>query len=103
MSKGPELMNRFSFFFEGERISASEGDSVAAALLNSGKYSLGERLNGKERGLYCGMGVCNECLVNINGERGLRSCMESAEPNAVVQREIAVSYTHLTLPTIYSV
>ena len=47
MSKGPELMNRFSFYFEGERISASEGDSVAAALLNSGKYSLGERLNGK--------------------------------------------------------
>ena len=93
MSKGPELMNRFSFFFEGERISASEGDSVAAALLNSGKYSLGERLNGKERGLYCGMGVCNECLVNINGERGLRSCMESAEPNAVVQREIDTRWT----------
>ena len=45
-------------------------------------------MNGKHRGLYCGMGVCNECLVTINGERGIRACMQYLEPNAVVEKEI---------------
>ena len=86
-------MKKFKFYFDGEEISASEGDSVAAALLNAGKYVFGERVNGKERGLYCGMGVCNECLVTVDGERGLRSCMLSAKPNALVQREIDTKWT----------
>ncbi|MEK9571525.1 MAG: (2Fe-2S)-binding protein [Paracoccaceae bacterium] len=80
-------MNEFKFYFDGEKISASKGDSVAAALLNSGKYVFGERVNGKERGLFCGMGVCNECLVTVDGERGLRSCMVPAKPNGLAQKE----------------
>ena len=86
-------MKKFNFYFDGKKISASEGDSIAAALLDSGKYIFGERVNGKERGLYCGMGVCNECLVTVNGERGVRSCMQSAEPNSIVQREIDTKWT----------
>tara|TARA_B100000674_G_scaffold308775_1_gene256479 strand:+ start:2474 stop:5332 length:2859 start_codon:yes stop_codon:yes gene_type:complete len=81
-------MSKFKFYFNGETISAVKGDSVAAALLNSKKAVLGERINGNQRGLYCGMGVCNECLVTINGERGLRACMQSAKPNAFVESEI---------------
>ena len=81
-------MKKFNFFFNGEELPASKGDSVAAALLNSGKNIFGERMNGKHRGLYCGMGVCNECLVTINGERGIRACMQYLEPNAVVEKEI---------------
>jgi aerobic-type carbon monoxide dehydrogenase small subunit (CoxS/CutS family) len=81
-------VKKFNFFFNGEELPASKGDSVAAALLNSGKNIFGERMNGKHRGLYCGMGVCNECLVTINGERGIRACMQYLEPNAVVEKEI---------------
>ena len=54
-------MKKFNFYFDGKKVSAFEGDSIAAALLDSGKYISGERVNGKKRGLYCGMGVCNEC------------------------------------------
>ena len=89
-------MTKFDFFFEEERISATEGDSVAAALLNADKLVLGERINGNPRGAYCGMGICSECLVTINGQRGLRACMQAAEPGAVVEKEADQNCSKIT-------
>ena len=80
-------MTNINFRFEGEQVRASKGDSIAAALLNAGKLVLGERINGQPRGAYCGMGICSECLVTINGQRGLRACLQVAEPGLVVEKE----------------
>lgn len=80
-------MNALDFIFQGKCFTASKGDSVAAALLNAGEYVLGERINGEQRGAFCGMGVCNECLVTINGQRGFRACMQIIKPGDVIEKE----------------
>ncbi len=80
-------MQSFNFIFEGKNFTGKEGDSVAAALLNFNESVLGARLNGEDRGAYCGMGVCNECLVTINGKRGLRACMHTLKPGDVIEKE----------------
>jgi predicted molibdopterin-dependent oxidoreductase YjgC len=74
---------------DGRGIPAFAGESVAAALLAAGIRALRE--TGREkapRGLYCGMGVCFECLVQIDGRPNLRACMTSvADGMHVVTRQ----------------
>lgn len=61
--------------FNGSTISAPAGASVAAALLASGRTSWRTTRSGRPRGLFCGIGVCFDCLVDIDGESGQRACM----------------------------
>jgi predicted molibdopterin-dependent oxidoreductase YjgC len=50
------------------------GTTVAAALLMAGARAFRRSPSGEPRGPLCGMGVCFECLVTIDGESGVRSC-----------------------------
>lgn len=61
--------------FNGEPISCAPGASVAAALIATGRKGWRDTRGGAERGLFCGIGVCFDCLVDIDGESGQRSCM----------------------------
>lgn len=63
------------FDYEGERIDALEGESIAAALANASRNRYRETRAGERRGLYCGMGNCFECLVCVDGKAGQRACM----------------------------
>lgn len=61
--------------FDGEPISCPAGASVAAALISTGKRAWRETRSGAQRGLFCGIGVCFDCIVEIDGESGQRACM----------------------------
>ncbi len=61
---------------DGRLIDAYEGDTIAAALLSAGIRRF--RLSPKEkqpRSLYCGMGICFECLVTVDGVHAVRACV----------------------------
>lgn len=76
------------FCFEGRRIEAREGDSVAAALLAAGVDRVRSTTNGGSPRLpYCLMGVCFECLVEIDGEANLQSCMVEVKAGMKVKRQ----------------
>jgi sarcosine oxidase, subunit alpha len=65
---------------DGKTIDAYQGETIAAALLSAGIRTF--RLSQKHkqpRGLYCGMGVCYECQVTVNGVHGVRACLEPVE------------------------
>ncbi len=53
-----------------------EGASLAAALLNAGYSTLRVSVSGEARGPICGMGVCFECRVTVDGQTGQRACLE---------------------------
>ena len=60
---------------DGVPLAAYRGQTIAAALYASGRRVFrSNRINGKPRGLYCGMGVCFDCIVKVNGESS-RACM----------------------------
>lgn len=77
--------DRFSISFEGRAIEAWPGESVAAALINAGESAMRTTARGAPRGLWCGMGVCGECRVVIDGAVA-RACMAMAKPGQVVTR-----------------
>lgn len=62
--------------FDGQPIDAREGDSVAAALLVAGHATTRTSpAGGEPRGPYCMMGVCFDCLVEIDGTSNVQACM----------------------------
>ena len=67
-----------SIEFEGRAVPAIEGETVAAALTAAGVAALRRTRNGEARGVFCGMGVCFECLVTVDGRSGQRACMTGA-------------------------
>lgn len=54
---------------------ARPGQTVAALLLAAGQVSWRDtRTGGKPRGLFCGIGVCFDCLVVVNRIPDVRAC-----------------------------
>jgi sarcosine oxidase subunit alpha len=70
----------------GKDIAAYKGETLLAALIASGYKSLKQSpLRGEPRGALCGMGVCFECIVTVNGRPNIRSCMTEVEENMKVE------------------
>ena len=74
--------------FEGTPIAARAGESVAAALAAHGILSLRTTRDAAERGMFCGMGVCQDCLVEIDGRPEQRACMTKVDRPLQVRRQI---------------
>lgn len=64
-----------SVVFDGRRLTAEAGQSVAAALASAGITATRETPSGSPRSAYCMMGVCFECLVSIDGVPGRQGCL----------------------------
>lgn len=71
------MSHRVNVRIDGEPIEALEGVTVAAALVSSGIWSFRRSLRGEPRGPVCGMGICHECRVTIDGIAHRRACLES--------------------------
>jgi len=64
-----------TFTFDGREIPFEPGQSVGAALLAAGVRSWRTtRVAARPRGLFCGIGVCFDCLVTIDGRANERAC-----------------------------
>ena len=55
------------------------GSMVAAAVLKAGVSSFRRSVTGEARGPLCGMGICFECRVTIDGVAHARSCQTVCE------------------------
>ncbi|WP_010103485.1 2Fe-2S iron-sulfur cluster-binding protein [Verminephrobacter aporrectodeae] len=63
-------------FVEGRSVPAREGDTLAAALLNARVVPFRRTpVSGQPRAPLCLMGVCFDCLVEVDGARNVQSCM----------------------------
>ena len=76
------------FQFDGQPVTAQPGQSVAAALWTLDERVLRTtRVDGAPRGLFCGMGVCFDCLVTIDGRANRQACLVPATEGMVVTRQ----------------
>ena len=73
-SAAPEARPR-AIAFEGDSVPAYDGESIAAALAAAGRLGLRRSEDGTPRGIFCGMGVCAECLVPIGDGPRVRACI----------------------------
>ena len=73
-----------SFHWNNDPVLARAGDSIAAALTVAGIQILGTRRSGRTRGQFCGMGVCQDCMVVVDGMRSQRACMTEVRDGMTV-------------------
>ncbi|AHF76653.1 Putative Dehydrogenase [Sodalis praecaptivus] len=74
--------------FDGRALPFHDGDTVASALLVAGiAVFRASPVSGAPRAPYCLMGICYDCLVNINGVDNLRACQVQARDGMVVSRQ----------------
>ena len=73
--------------FDGQRIAALEGETIAAALSAANIVAFRRTLTGAPRGLHCGMGACFDCVVTVDGRIGQRACMTKVADGMVVSGE----------------
>lgn len=72
------------------RMIAQDGEPLAAVLLRLPPFTARTTpVSGAPRAPYCMMGVCFECLVEIDGESSTRSCLTPTRDGMVVKRQVA--------------
>jgi predicted molibdopterin-dependent oxidoreductase YjgC len=70
---------------DGMPLPAYPGETIASALLAAGRRSWHHTRHGQPRGLFCGIGLCFDCLVTVNGTANVRACVTPVAEGMVVQ------------------
>ncbi len=69
-------MSSVTITFDGRSLQARAGQTVAAALAGAGVRSWRTtRHHSRPRGLFCGIGICFDCLVTVDDRPGQRACL----------------------------
>ncbi len=73
---------------EGRTVLVPRGASAAAAVLVAGLASIRDTaIGGSARAPYCMMGICFDCLAEIDGVPNRQSCMITAQPGMHIRRQ----------------
>jgi len=73
--------------FDGQEIEALPGESIAATLAAAGIVAVRSARSGAPRGPFCGMGVCFDCLVSVDGRPSQRACLTKIEAGMDVRSQ----------------
>jgi len=87
-----------TFSFAGKEIAAEPGQSVGAALIAAGHRSWRTtRHGGAPRGVFCGIGICFDCLISIDGTPNQRACLALARPGLEVTAQEGTGHDDLAV------
>jgi sarcosine oxidase subunit alpha len=83
------MASSVAIIVNGRSMSVEEGTTVAAAILTNGAASFRKSPSGEVRAPVCGMGICFECRVTIDGVPHRRACMTIARSGMDVVTAVA--------------
>lgn len=69
----------------GRKVTAVDGATVAAAILANGITAFRRSVSGEPRAALCGMGICFECRVTIDGRPHEKSCQISCRDGMAIE------------------
>lgn len=86
---------RVTFFFEGETLEGYEGEPIACALHACGVKVLRRSIRyHRPRGFFCAIGNCSSCLMQVDGEPNVRTCITPLKEGVVVKRQVGKGELH---------
>lgn len=74
----PGPTSALTLIVDGEPVPGLTGQTIAGVLLAAGRLAWRTTGSGRPRGAFCGIGVCHDCLVTINGLPDVRACQRRA-------------------------
>jgi D-hydroxyproline dehydrogenase subunit gamma len=72
---------------DGRPVTAYEGETVATVLVADGDVALRTTRGGEPRGLFCGIGVCFDCLAIVDGVPNTRACVTWVRDGMTIARQ----------------
>jgi hypothetical protein len=89
LNKGIKRGKPFEIMVNSAPYTAYPGETLATVLLATGRFAF--RLSPvlrEPRGLFCGMGICFECLLTVNGRPNVRACVTVVQPGDRVEIQL---------------
>ncbi len=81
-------MSEIQVTLDGKVVTATKGQSVGALLLAQGQRATRTtRHTDRPRGMFCGIGICFDCLIMINGVTNQRACITTVEENMAIETQ----------------
>ena len=77
-----------NFTVDGKQIQAREGDMILSALLANGiKVQNISAKKHEPRGYFCGIGRCTNCVMTVDGNPNVRTCITPVKEGMVVETQ----------------
>lgn len=78
--------------FEGASLQVPETTTIAAAVLSQGgkAHTRLSPASGEKRAPFCFMGVCHECLVEIDGIPNQQACIIEVKEGMKIRRQLGL-------------
>ncbi|GAA2264408.1 (2Fe-2S)-binding protein [Glycomyces scopariae] len=80
----PEPPQPVHITVDGQEVAGLQGQSLAGVLLAQDRTAWRTTTAGGPRGVFCGIGVCFDCIATVNGESDVRLCMRRAQEGDAV-------------------
>jgi len=83
-----EERKRIAIYVDGKKVLAYEGEPISAALVAAGIKVFRYTSNRDEpRGIFCTIGRCTDCVMTVNGQPNVRTCVTLAEEGMKVETQ----------------
>ena len=80
-------MPEITLFVNDSVVTVAEGTMISAAVMLAGETSFRKSVTGEPRGPLCGMGICFECRVTVDGEPHQRTCQTPCREGMKVETD----------------
>lgn len=81
------MAGEITVLVDGRPVLVAAGSMASTAVAVAGAWKFRTSVGGEPRGPLCGMGVCFECRVTIDGRAHCRSCQTVCEPGMEIQTD----------------
>lgn len=83
-----EKGSKVVFYYNGREMEGYEGEPIAAALMAAGvKVHRHTAKLHKPRGVYCAIGRCTDCVMVVDGEPNVRTCITPLKEGMKVETQ----------------
>jgi len=79
---------KIEFIFEGKEMIGYEGETIGAALYANGIKDFHHN-HERARGIFCAIGNCSSCLMEVDGISNIRVCVERLKKGMIINRQIS--------------
>jgi predicted molibdopterin-dependent oxidoreductase YjgC len=88
----PQKGGLVTFTFDGNEMRGYEGEPISAALAAAGvsihRYTAKAH---KPRGIFCAIGRCTDCVMVVDGDLNVRTCVTPLKPGMDIKTQRGVS------------
>jgi len=84
----PLVQADMTVHINGQTVSAAIGETVLSVIQSLGVRQIARNDHDQISGAYCGMGVCQCCLVKINGRHKRRACQTVVHDGMQIETQV---------------